>query len=111
MTKQKNIEIELVFKDARENFDIFELVDEDLKILTQVLGDQGRFIQIMQNFLSNAVKFTGQRGNIKVTTSLIEQQERMSYHEKEMLQNVFLENISHVNKDNTINLMLNDQEF
>jgi signal transduction histidine kinase len=39
-------------------------------ILRDILGDKGRYIQILQNFLSNAVKFTINDGSIRVVVTI-----------------------------------------
>ena len=38
----------------------------------QILGDQNRYLQILLNFISNAIKFTPENGKITVTTTLID---------------------------------------
>ena len=45
------------------------------KLLQNVYGDQRRYIQIIQNFLSNAVKFTNENGEIQIRLTLLEHQE------------------------------------
>ena len=62
----------------QENAAPIEPKQVDLEILRNVYGDPRRFIQIMQNFLSNALKFTNKNGDITIVTSLLEVQEIQS---------------------------------
>ena len=55
----------------------------DLNILNNVYGDSSRFVQIIQNFLSNALKFTDKNGKIIIKVSLQEVQEIKSEEHKE----------------------------
>lgn len=43
-------------------------------ILKCVYGDSERFIQIVQNFLSNAIKFTENGGAVGINVNLLEEQ-------------------------------------
>ena len=87
LSKKKEIEIICSFRsnvgdkpqgrDAQNEsyFSISEsidLKDDKLKILTNILGDQARYVQILTNFLSNAVKFTNKKGKINVVVSIQE---------------------------------------
>ena len=51
---------------------------EDLEILKSVYGDVSRYTQIIQNFLSNAVKFTNDNGKIEVRVTVLEIQDIQS---------------------------------
>jgi signal transduction histidine kinase len=53
-----------------------------LEILNSIYGDPNRFIQIIQNFLSNALKFTNEGGEVTVVVSLIEMQLQESDEQK-----------------------------
>ena len=48
--------------------------DKNLEILENILGDSRRYLQIILNFLSNSLKFTGERGKITVELRLVELQ-------------------------------------
>ena len=74
MASQKSIEINSVFIDLTNGVE--QILDgQDISILNNVYGDPRRFIQIMQNFLSNALKFTSKNGKITIKVSLQEVQE------------------------------------
>ena len=49
-----------------------ELEEENVGFFMQILGDQNRYLQILLNFISNAIKFTPENGKITVTTTLID---------------------------------------
>ena len=55
-----------------------EISDEDKALLTNIYGDKRRYVQILQNFNSNAVKFTNIGGKIKVKVTVLEKQEIQS---------------------------------
>ena len=46
--------------------------------LIHLYGDKNRYLQIILNFLSNAIKFTPKNGNIKVQTVVNETQDKSS---------------------------------
>ena len=105
MADQKNIEIKLEFKDIHNKFTCFNQIekpmqsDPEVRILENVNGDQGRFVSIIQNFLSNALKFTSEAGKIKVRTSLVEEQEILSEEKYENLKRAFKSSISNKKQD------------
>ena len=66
----------------------------DLNILSNVYGDPGRFVQIMQNFLSNALKFTEKGGDVTVKVSILEIQDINSEEKKNHLKQALEENLS-----------------
>ena len=97
MASQKCIEINSVFIDLtnEEMEQILDSSDEqDIPILNNVYGDPTRFIQIMQNFLSNALKFTSKKGKITIKVSLQEVQEIKSKEQKENYKLAIEKNIS-----------------
>ena len=62
---------------------IEDLENQELQILNNVYGDPRRFIQILQNFLSNAVKFTNKYGDVIIRVYLLEVQDILSKEHKE----------------------------
>ena len=62
MIKEKNITV-VVINSKRP--DLSEGVELYLRC---VYGDKSRFLQIMLNFLSNALKFTPEGGKVEITT-------------------------------------------
>jgi signal transduction histidine kinase len=57
-------------------------LEKDLNILSNVYGDPRRFVQIMQNFLSNALKFTDKGGDVTIMVSILEIQDIRSEEKK-----------------------------
>jgi len=45
---------------------------EDLSLLQSVQGDKRRYMQILLNFLSNAIKFTNSRGQVRIALEVID---------------------------------------
>ena len=66
----------------------------DQKIFNSVYGDSRRIIQIIYNFLSNAIKFSLSNGTVSVVVRLIEEQEVASQLAQEALKNVIEQNLS-----------------
>ncbi len=69
MINEKKINI--VIKNTRKP-DLEEGVEYYLR---SVYGDKSRFLQIMLNFLSNALKFTPESGTVEITTIVKETQD------------------------------------
>ena len=91
MASQKEITIKCEFKDASKQSDQINLNSvnssmsvsgdaqnigpvDNLAVMNKIYGDPNRFIQIMQNFLSNALKFTDKGGDITIRVTLMERQ-------------------------------------
>ena len=59
-----------------QDFEVDQLpqnLPEDLLVLQNIYGDQRRYLQLILNFLSNALKFTPKDGSIQIRVSIIEQ--------------------------------------
>jgi signal transduction histidine kinase len=63
-----------------------ELMDK-LRIFNNVYGDSRRIVQILYNFLSNAIKFSNQNGIIYINIKLVEEQDIESVVAKDALKN------------------------
>ena len=80
IANQKNIEIKQVYDLRIENPNSdflgknFESQDEMKKLFQNVYGDEGRYMQCLLNFLSNAIKFSRQDDSITVRLTLLEAQ-------------------------------------
>jgi len=48
--------------------------EHNIGFFMDIAGDEKRYLQILLNFLSNALKFTKPEGNIKVELKLIDSQ-------------------------------------
>jgi K+-sensing histidine kinase KdpD len=60
--------------------------EDDRNFLKRIYGDSHRYLQILLNFMSNAVKFTPEKGRITIKTILKEKQlvqQRMTMSEDE----------------------------
>ena len=50
----------------------------DLSLLKSVIGDRRRYLQILNNFISNALKFTNSGGTVTVKAQIVEQRLKIS---------------------------------
>ena len=50
----------------------------DLSLLKSVIGDRRRYLQILNNFISNALKFTNSGGTVTVKAQIVEQRVKIS---------------------------------
>ena len=73
MALQKSIKITCQFFDCTGTSLEEPKSQDDILILKNVYGDPRRFIQIIQNFMSNALKFTDRGGDIFIRVSLLEE--------------------------------------
>ena len=83
LSSKKEIQISYSFRDRVSNrpeksnksqssvSNSLQSKDVKLRVLKGILGDQSRYVQILQNFLSNAVKFTNPGGKIQVIVSIL----------------------------------------
>ena len=83
LSSKKEIQISYSFRDRVSNrpdksnksqssvSNSLQSEDGKLGVLKGILGDQSRHVQILQNFLSNAVKFTNPGGKIQVIVSIL----------------------------------------
>jgi signal transduction histidine kinase len=79
-------------------------LQNDLQILKLVYGDSRRIIQIIYNFLSNAIKFSNQNGTVSVKVTLTEEQDIVSEVAQKALKSVIDANIS-LEKDKELALI------
>ena len=77
LAQQKSIALEyekkimISVKDCQKsNVDFLMLQNQQDCLFDQLLGDENRYMQILLNFLSNALKFTADFGKIKVLVLL-----------------------------------------
>lgn len=60
--QQKNIKVDYTYE------------EENIGYFMEISGDDNRYLQILLNFLSNALKFTNSNGTITIETRLIDSQ-------------------------------------
>ena len=44
----------------------------NLELIHQIHGDEGRYLQILMNFLSNALKFTNKNGSVSIVIDVMD---------------------------------------
>jgi signal transduction histidine kinase len=66
----KNIDCQINYN---EHDDTDGVISKDLQILKGIYGDSRRYLQVILNFLSNALKFTPENGGISIRISILEQ--------------------------------------
>ena len=69
MVKAKNIQVQILHSKGSH------LTEGSEHYLRCIYSDKGRFLQIMLNFLSNALKFTPEGGNVIIETIVKETQD------------------------------------
>ena len=90
--------------------DSLDLEDDRHSILTCLLGDKARYSQILQNFLSNAVKFTSKDGEVMVVVTILEIQDVETEEAKNVMKKLFNEKLSS-SKDLDIHKVVQDKTF
>ena len=67
----------MAFKAEDSGIALTAEIDEkkNLGLIENIHGDQRRFVQILLNFLSNALKFTNRGGTVSVKLSVLDKQE------------------------------------
>ena len=61
------------------------LTKDKESVLRSIYGDQNRYLQILLNFTSNAVKFTPSNGKIRIDVEIVD--EKLEEQEVEILRN------------------------
>jgi len=56
------------------------IYNDKINILREVKGDKNRFLQILNNILSNAIKFTPEHGKIEMLASSVEIDDKIKVH-------------------------------
>ena len=56
------------------------IYNDEINILREVKGDKNRFLQILNNILSNAIKFTPEHGKIEMLASSVEIDDKIKVH-------------------------------
>ena len=73
LAQKRGISITTEFGGEQQISSLLEPEQPDLKILDNIYGDVRRFIQILYNFLSNAIKFSNHNGTVTVAVRLVEE--------------------------------------
>jgi len=56
------------------------IYNDKINVLREVKGDKNRFLQILNNILSNAVKFTPEHGKIEMTAASVKIDDKIKVH-------------------------------
>ena len=106
MAIQKKIQIKCEYKSLVSSGPNEQNNCREISILRNMYGDPQRFVQIFQNFLSNALKFTSVGGNINVTITILEIQSLMSEEKYESMKSALMNRIvAEVNKEEQLAML------
>ena len=75
---------------AQRDITLAALIDDQshLELLQSIIGDDRRYQQILLNFLSNALKFSNQGGDVTVLIRILDIQERVQEVERKKMKEI-----------------------